>query len=127
MPRIAKIKVELITSLPSDPVSRQRLKDSVKEVVDLKRQIKDLQEQIKDIRDVEKQSHNIAPKYFNSLVKREYDVQYGAEKKTAALEAEQEVFTEADILMGRSSANNIVHEDEDEPNTEEFDGEEAAE
>ena len=42
MPRMPKIKIELITSLPSDPVQRKRLKDSVTEVVDLQRQIADL-------------------------------------------------------------------------------------
>ncbi|WJJ58474.1 hypothetical protein NDO71_orf108 [Klebsiella phage vB_KpnM_NDO71] len=103
MPRMPKIKIELITSLPSDPVQRKRLKDSVTEVVDLQRQIADLKDQIKDIRSVEKETHNISPKFFNSLVKREYDVRFEAEKKTAALEAEKEVFTEADILFGRGT------------------------
>ena len=105
MPRMPKIKIELITSLPSDPVQRKRLKDSVTEVVDLQRQIADLKDQIKDIRSVEKETHNISPKFFNSLVKREYDVRFEAEKKTAALEAEKEVFTEADILFGRGTSN----------------------
>ncbi len=104
MPRTAKVKVDLITSLPSDPASRQRLKDTVNEVVDLQRQIADLKSQIKDIRDTEKSLHNISPKFLNSLVKREYDVQYNAEKKTAALDQEQEIFTEADVLFGRKTS-----------------------
>lgn len=113
MPRMPKIKIELITSLPSDPVQRKRLKDSVTEVVDLQRQIADLKEQIKDIRSVEKDTHNISPKFFNSLVKREYDVRFEAEKKTAALDAEKEVFTEADILFGRGKPANVEQTEED--------------
>lgn len=113
MPRMPKIKIELITSLPSDPVQRKRLKDSVTEVVDLQRQIADLKEQIKDIRSVEKETHNISPKFFNSLVKREYDVRFEAEKKTAALDAEKEVFTEADILFGRGNPANVEQTEED--------------
>lgn len=113
MPRMPKIKIELITSLPSDPVQRKRLKDSVTEVVDLQRQIADLKEQIKDIRSVEKDTHNISPKFFNSLVKREYDVRFEAEKKTAALDAEKEVFTEADILFGRGKPVNVEQTEED--------------
>lgn len=113
MPRMPKIKIELITSLPSDPVQRKRLKDSVTEVVDLQRQIADLKDQIKDIRSVEKETHNISPKFFNSLVKREYDVRFEAEKKTAALDAEKEVFTEADILFGRGKPANVEQTEED--------------
>ena len=113
MPRMPKIKIELITSLPSDPVQRKRLKDSVTEVVDLQRQIADLKSQIKDIRDVEKSTHHIAPKFFNSLAKREYDVRYEAEKKSAALDAEQEIFTEADILFGRSKPENVEQSEQD--------------
>lgn len=120
MARQAKVKIELITSLPSDPVSRQRLKGTVDEVVELHRQIADLKSQIKDIRDVEKSTYSVSPKFFNSLVKRQYDVQYGAEKKTAALDAEQEVFNEADILFGRSKPDNVAQ-------TEEDDGQEGAE
>lgn len=107
MARQPKIKIDLITSLPSDPVQRDRLKSSVTEIVDLQRQIADLKSQIKDIRDTEKSTHNIAPKFLNSLAKREYDVRFEAEKKTAALDAEQETFTEADILFGRSKPANV--------------------
>lgn len=113
MARQPKIKIELITSLPSDPVQRNRLKGSVTEIVDLQRQIADLKSQIKDIRDTEKSTHNIAPKFLNSLAKREYDVRFEAEKKSAALDAEQEVFTEADILFGRGKAPNVEQTEED--------------
>lgn len=113
MARTAKIKVALITSLPSDPASRERLKSTVNEIVDLQRQIADLKDQIKDIRAVEKENHNISPKFLNSLVKREYDVRYEAEKKTAALDAEQEIFTEADILFGRGKPANVEQTEED--------------
>lgn len=113
MARQAKVKIELITSLPSDPAARNRLKGSVNEIVDLQRQIADLKSQIKDIRDVEKSTYNIAPKFLNSLAKREYDVRFEAEKKSAALDAEQEVFTEADILFGRGTPNVAQSEEDD--------------
>lgn len=113
MARQAKAKIELITSLPSDLAQRKRLKDSVNEVVDLQRQIADLKDQIKDIRDTEKTTHHVAPKFFNSLAKREYDVRFEAEKKSAALDAEQEIFSEADILFGRSKPANAVQSEED--------------
>ena len=124
MARQPKVKIELITSLPSDPVQRKRLKDSVTEVVDLQRQIADLKGQIKDIRDVEKSTYHIAPKFFNSLAKREYDVRVEAEKKSAALDAEQEIFTEADILFGRSKPGNVEQTEQDDGQE---DGEEGAE
>lgn len=113
MARTPKIKVELITSLPSDPAARQRLKNTVAKMVSIQRQIADLKDDLKEERDIEKSSYNVSPKFLNSLVKREYDVQYGAEKKTAALEAEQEVFTEADILFGRGTPNTAQTEDDD--------------
>lgn len=96
-----KEKVELINSLPSDPASRERLKKTVEEIVNIQRQIADLKEDIKSIREVEKSTHSVSPKFLNSLVKREYDVRFEAEKKSAALDAEQDIFVEADILFGR--------------------------
>ena len=113
MPRKAKVRIELITSLPSDPVSRDRLKASVNEDVDLLRKIADLKQQRKDIRETEKNTHNISPKFFNALSKRENDVRFEAEKKTAALDAEQEAFNEADILFGRSKPANVEQTEAD--------------
>lgn len=101
MARTKAPKVELITSLPSDPVSRSRLKGSVNEIVDLQQQIADLKSQIKDIRAVEKEDHHVSPKFLNALAKREFDYRSNAEKQTAALEQQLETFSEADILMGR--------------------------
>lgn len=124
MARQAKVKIELITSLPSDPVQRNRLKGSVTEIVDKLRQIADLKSDIKDIRDVEKSTHNIAPKFLNSLAKREYDVRFEAEKKSAALDAEQEVFTEADILFGRGKRANEEQTEEDDGQEDGAEGEE---
>lgn len=113
MPRQAKVKVELITSIPSDQDARKRLAKTVTEIVDLKRQIADLNEQIKDIRKVEKDDHGISPKFLNSLAKREYDVRFEAEKKSAALDDELEVFNEADILFGRSKPANVEQTEPD--------------
>ncbi|QGZ16246.1 hypothetical protein Hena1_00700 [Erwinia phage Hena1] len=113
MARQAKAKIELITTLPSDAVARDRLKGSVNEIVDLQRQIADLKGQIKDIRDVEKSTYHIAPKFLNALAKREYDVRFEAEKKSAALDAEQETFTEADILFGRGKPANVAQTEPD--------------
>lgn len=115
MPRIAKAKVELINSLPSDQASRDRLRRVVNEAVDLRIQIKDLQEQLKDIVTVEKESHQIEPKFLKTLINAQFDYQYQAEKKRKQLEDQVEQMNEADILMGRSNPANIVHEDEDEP------------
>ena len=117
MARQPKVKVELINSLPSDPVQRERLKKTVMEAVDLKVKIKDFQSSLKDIRDVEKQDHTICPKFFNTLVNTEFDYQYAANKSRKALEDRVEQMTEADILMGRSKAisgatPNLTEDDE---------------
>lgn len=129
MPRIAKAKVELINSLPSDQASRDRLRRVVNEAVDIRIQIKDLQEQLKDIVTVEKESHQIEPKFLKTLINAQFDYQYQAEKKRKQLEDQVEQMNEADILMGRSNPANLVEEDaEDEPeDLEEEKGEEDAE
>lgn len=99
---MAKTKVDLITTLPSDPVQRDRLKKVRDEALDLNIQLLDIKEQLKDIYKVEKEDHQICPKFLKAMVKRELDV-LNAEKKTAAIEAELEAFAEADVLSGRSS------------------------
>ena len=114
MPRIAKAKVELISTLPSDAVSRDRLRKTVSEAVDLRIQIKDLQDQLKDIVTVEKESHQIDSKFLKTLINAQFDYQYQAEKKRKQLEDQVEQMNEADILMGRSNPANVVDEDEPE-------------
>lgn len=108
------IKLPLINSLPSDQASRDRLRRVVNEAVDLRIQIKDLQEQLKDVVTVEKESHQIEPKFLKTLINAQFDYQYQAEKKRKQLEDQVEQMNEADILMGRSNPANIVPEDEDE-------------
>lgn len=99
-----KTKVELITALPSDPATREKLKAIVESMVSLKRQRADLQEDISEIRKNAKDDNHFSPKFLNSLVTREFDVRYQAEKKAAALDQEQETYAEADILFGRSGS-----------------------
>lgn len=114
MPRIAKPKVELISSLPSDPVARKRLKGVVSEAVDIRMQIKDLQSQLKDIVSVEKETHQTDPKFLKTLITAEFDYKYQAEKKRKQLEDQVEQMNEADILMGRSNPNLSEDENEEE-------------
>lgn len=45
---MAKSKVELFTSLPSDTAERDRLRKTIEELVELQLQIKDLKDAIKD-------------------------------------------------------------------------------
>lgn len=103
MPRTKAPKVELITFLPSDPVSRDRLKKSVLEAVEAKLSIRQSQEDLKDIRETEKTTHGISPKFFNSLVAAEFDYQYKANKDRKGLEERLEQMTETDVLFGRSA------------------------
>lgn len=117
MARQPKVKVELINSIPSDPAARARLAKVVSLMVQIKKDIADAQESLKIERTVQKESHHISPKFLNALVNREYDVKHAAEKKTAALEETQELFNEADILMGRGDAikgatPNLTEDDE---------------
>jgi hypothetical protein len=97
-----KIKQDLITALPADPVERKRLAGIIKEAVEVKLSIKDLQESLKTIKEVEKEDHNYNPKFLNQLISLEYDFQYEQKKKKIALEEMQERSVELDILMKRS-------------------------
>lgn len=99
---MAKIKIELKTSLPSDVAERERLRKTIEELVDLQLQIKDLKEAIKDIVTVEKQDHSYSPKFIKSLVAAEFDRRYEAEKRRAKIEEEVGHMTEADILFKRT-------------------------
>ena len=97
-----KIKQDLITTLPADPVERKRLAGIVEEAVEIKLQIKDLQEGLKTIKEVEKEDHNYSPKFLNQLINLEFDYKYEQKKKKMALEEMQERSVELDILMKRS-------------------------
>lgn len=103
MPKAKAPKIDLINYLPSDPVSRERLKDSVNEAVGLLLQIRDAQEELKDIRSVEKETHHIDPKFLNTLIAAEFDHQYKASKGRKGLEEKLEQMNENDILFGRSA------------------------
>lgn len=100
---MAKVKVELIKTLPSDPAVRKRLANIVQEGVDAIRKQKDAAEDLKSILAITKEDLNIDPKFLRTLINGEYDKQDAAEKKRAALEDQIEQLNELDILMGRSS------------------------
>jgi hypothetical protein len=100
---MARTKVELFTSLPTDPVERERLRKTVEELVDLQLKIKDMKEAMKDIVKVEKEDHLISPKFLKSLVATEFDKRYESEKRRAKLEAEVDAMEETDILFKRSA------------------------
>ncbi|AFH21143.1 transcriptional regulator [Cronobacter phage CR9] len=98
---MAKVKVELIKTLPSDPAVRKRLANIVQEGVDAIRKQKDAAEDLKSILAITKEDLNIDPKFLRTLINGEYDKQDAAEKKRAALEDQIEQLNELDILMGR--------------------------
>ncbi|MGX4995908.1 hypothetical protein [Enterobacter hormaechei] len=100
---MAKLKVELLTTLPSDPAVRKRLANIVQEGVDAIRKQKDAAEDLKSILAITKEDLNIDPKFLRTLINGEYDKQDAAEKKRAALEGQIEQLNELDILMGRAS------------------------
>ena len=100
---MAKIKIELLNTLPSDPAVRQRLANIVQEGVDAIRKQKDAAEDLKSILAITKEDLNIDPKFLRTLINGEYDKQDAAEKKRAALEGQIEQLNELDILMGRKA------------------------
>lgn len=98
---MAKSKIELITTLPSDLEVRKRLANIVQEGVEAVRRQKDAAEDLKSILAITKEDLNIDPKFLRTLINGEYDKQDAAEKKRAALESQIEQLNELDILMGR--------------------------
>ncbi|UZZ64155.1 hypothetical protein A71_77 [Escherichia phage A7_1] len=99
--KMAKSKIELITTLPSDLEVRKRLANIVQEGVEAVRRQKDAAEDLKSILAITKEDLNIDPKFLRTLINGEYDKQDAAEKKRAALESQIEQLNELDILMGR--------------------------
>lgn len=103
---MAKIKVELMTNLPSGEEARKQFATSIDTIVekmraiaDLKSSIKDLNAEIRDELKHEKELRNMCPKYTRAVATRRYDKEFGAEAKTAELDARVEAFNEADILF----------------------------
>lgn len=105
------IKVELLKSLPSDPAIRKRLTNIINEGVEAIRDQKEAAESLKSILSITKEDLNIDPKYLRTLINGEYDKQYAAEKKRAALEDQVEGLNELDILMGRDRVEGNHAED----------------
>lgn len=98
---MAKFKVELLSTLPSDLEARKRLAKIVQEGVEAVRRQKDAATDLKDILAITKEDLQIDPKFLRTLIKGEYDKQDAAEKKRAALEEQIEQLNDLDILMGR--------------------------
>ncbi|MFP8823523.1 hypothetical protein ACKRT4_25250, partial [Enterobacter cloacae subsp. cloacae] len=68
---MAKLKVELLTTLPSDPAVRNRLANIVQEGVDAIRKQKDAAEDLKSILAITKEDLNIDPKFLRTLINGE--------------------------------------------------------
>lgn len=100
---MAKAKVELIKTLPSDPAVRKRLANIVQEGVEALKDIKLAQGSLANVLSITKEDLNIDPKFLRTLINFEYDKQEAAQKKRAALDEQIEQLTELEILMGRAS------------------------
>lgn len=100
---MAKVKVELIKTLPSDPAVRKRLANIVQEGVEALKDIKLAQGSLANVLSITKEDLNIDPKFLRTLINFEYDKQEAAQKKRAALDEQIEQLTELEILMGRKS------------------------
>lgn len=100
---MAKLKVELIKTLPSDPAVRKRLANIVQEGVEALKDIKLAQGSLANVLSITKEDLNIDPKFLRTLINFEYDKQEAAQKKRAALDEQIEQLTELEILMGRKS------------------------
>lgn len=101
---MAKTKIELIATIPSDVNARARLADTIQAAVDLRIQIKDKQDELRDLINTEKEDRKFSPKFLKTLIDGEFDKQYSAEKQRRALEDKVEQLVELDILMKRSKA-----------------------
>lgn len=108
---MAKSKIELLKTLPSDVEARKRLANIIQEGVEAIRRQKDAAQDLKDILAITKEDLNIDPKYLRTLINGEYDKQDAAEKKRAELEDKIEQLNELDLLMGRSNPANIEEDD----------------
>jgi hypothetical protein len=103
MARPTKEKVELINTMPSDPVQRERLRKSVQEAVDILLQMSALKEEFKNIVSIEKEAYHIDPKFFKTTTKIAYTDQFEAKKERIKIEQNAEMLAEVDILMKGSN------------------------
>lgn len=94
---MAKQKVELLNTLPSDPLKREALRKAVEEAVKAKVRIDDEKSFIKDVvQNLKDEGYD--PKFVRTLIKAEYK----AGKERERLEEQLEQVTEAEILFGRA-------------------------
>lgn len=95
---MAKQKVELLNTLPSDPLKREALRKAVEEAVKAKVRIDDEKSFIKDVvQNLKDEGYD--PKFVRTLIKAEYK----AGKERERLEEQLEQVAEAEILFGRVS------------------------
>lgn len=100
---MAKQKVELLNTLPSDPLKREALRKAVEEAVKAKVRIDDEKSFIKDVvQNLKDEGYD--PKFVRTLIKAEYK----AGKERERLEEQLEQVTEAEILFGRVTLNEVV-------------------
>ena len=99
---MAKQKVELLNTLPSDPLKREALRKAVEEAVKAKVRIDDEKSFIKDVvQNLKDEGYD--PKFVRTLIKAEYK----AGKERERLEEQLEQVTEAEILFGRVSPGGV--------------------
>lgn len=103
---MAKQKVELLNTLPSDPLKREALRKAVEEAVKAKIRQDDEKSFIKDvIQNLKDEGYD--PKFVRTLIKAEYK----AGKERERLEEQLEQVTEAEILFGRVTPEEVVCQD----------------
>ena len=115
---MAKQKVELLNTLPSDPLKREALRKAVEEAVKAKTRIDDEKSFIKDVvQNLKDEGYD--PKFVRTLIKAEYK----AGKERERLEEQLEQVTEAEILFGRVTPDEVVcQESAPDEDTDEDDG-----
>lgn len=118
---MAKQKVELLNTLPSDPLKREALRKAVEEAVKAKVRIDDEKSFIKDVvQNLKDEGYD--PKFVRTLIKAEYK----AGKERERLEEQLEQVTEAEILFGRVSPDAVIcqncEESAEDTDTDEDDG-----
>lgn len=100
---MAKQKVELLNTLPSDPLKREALRKAVEEAVKAKVRIDDEKSFIKDVvQNLKDEGYD--PKFVRTLIKAEYK----AGKERERLEEQLEQVTEAEILFGRTASGEVI-------------------
>lgn len=114
---MAKQKVELLNTLPSDPLKREALRKAVEEAVKAKIRADDEKSFIKDVvQNLKDEGYD--PKFVRTLIKAEYK----AGKERERLEEQLVQVTEAEILFGRVTPDEVVSEHAPDEDTDEDDG-----